>query len=174
MYRLKESVKKSGKSFPKGINAVIFLSHKPIGLGKTNEVLQINDDRVWEFLRYIDVNNFPFKIGFDSCSVPALIQLNNIDINSLDTCEGGRWSAYISADMKMMPCSFDNQLERWAVDLNKHKIIEAWNSEKFNNFREHFHNSCRKCENNIFYMGGCPIAPEIVLCKQRDFVNSND
>lgn len=40
--------------------------------------------------------------------------------------------------MKMMPCSFDNQEMRWAVDLKEYTIREAWNSAKFGEFRDHF------------------------------------
>lgn len=59
--------------FPKGINAVIFLLHKPIGLGTAEQVITIDNEEFEEFLECIDVGTFPFKIGFDSCSVPALI-----------------------------------------------------------------------------------------------------
>ena len=56
-------------------------------------------------------------------------------MESVDTCEGARWSAYISPDMKMMPCSFDNQEQRWAVDLRRYSIAEAWRSDAFEDFR---------------------------------------
>lgn len=53
---------------------------------------------------------------------PGLLNLSSsFDVDSPDTCEEARWSAYISADMKMMPCSFDNQKQKWAVDLRKNK-----------------------------------------------------
>ena len=88
-----------------------------------------------------------YKVGFDSCTVPALINyLGNIELSSLDTCEGARWSAYISADMKMMPCSFDNQEQRWAIDLNKYTIKEAWESTEFNEFRNYFRVACPDCK----------------------------
>lgn len=85
-------------------------------------------------------------------------------MDSVDTCEGGCWSAYITADMKMLPCSFDNQSQRWAVDLRSHTIQEAWDSPAFEEFREHFRRSCPECEHRNACMGGCPICPEIVLC----------
>ena len=84
-------------------------------------------------------------------------------MDSLDTCEGARWSAYITPDMKMLPCSFDNQEQRWAVDLNSHTIKEAWDSVEFENFRKHLKNSCPSCEKRNLCMGGCPIRPKIVL-----------
>lgn len=155
--------------FPEGINAVIFLLHKPIGLGSKDNVIGMNNNDFWKLLHIIEHGKSKYKIGFDSCTVPALIQnKSNIAMESLDTCEGARWSAYISSDMKIMPCSFDNQSERWAVSLRETTIEEAWNSVVFEKFRNHFRNSCPKCEKHDYCMGGCPICPEIVLCKEKE------
>lgn len=70
-----------------------------------------------------------------------------IDKDSLDTCEGARWS----------------------VDLRKYSIKEAWENDTFERFRNHFRKACPSCEKREQCMGGCPIRPEIVLCeKKRD------
>lgn len=159
LIRLKEH------TFPEGINAVVFLLHKPVGLGSAENVITVHNDEFQEFLQYINSNDIGYKIGFDSCTVPALVRnQGNISLDSLDTCEGGRWSAYISADMKMLPCSFDNQEQRWAVDLRTHSIKQAWESEEFQDFRNHFRFSCPECVKQKQCMGGCPIRPEVVLC----------
>lgn len=153
------------RSFPDGINAIVFLLHKPVGLGTRQQVLQADDPEVKEFLSLACAGEHGYKIGFDSCSVPGLInRSSSVDMDSVDTCEGGRWSAYITAGMKMLPCSFDNQHQRWAVDLRSHTIQEAWDSPTFEEFREHFRRSCPECEHRNACMGGCPICPEIVLC----------
>ena len=79
------------KDFPKGINAVIFLLHKPIGLGREENVLKLQDVKVREFFHLVDRGNFPFKVGFDSCSVPGIVNCcQKIEPDSIDTCEGGR------------------------------------------------------------------------------------
>lgn len=157
------------QSFPRGINAVIFLLHKPVGLGTSDNVIHWDNHLFGEFLDCIHNGNFRFKIGFDSCTVPALINHpGTIHMDSLDTCEGARWSAYITPDMKMLPCSFDNQTQRWVVDLKKHTIKEAWDSSVFEDFRDHFRNACPGCQNRRACMGGCPICPEIVLCDLRN------
>lgn len=153
------------KGFGQGINAVIFLLHKPVGLGTKEEMITAENEVFWELLAYINEHDFPFKIGFDSCTVPALLSLDKVNEDAIDTCEGGRWSAYISADMKMMPCSFDNQKERWAVSLREKSVQEAWDSEQFEDFRNHFKKQCPDCEKRGQCMGGCPIVPEIVVCK---------
>jgi len=153
---------------PSKINAVIFLLHKPIGAGTKEQIVTVNNKKIWDLIDYIESVTFPFKIGFDSCTVPALIRNNIINKNCLDTCEAARWSAYISAEMKMMPCSFDNQDKKWSVDLRKNTIRQAWHSKEFNEFRKHFHEACPDCDGRESCMGGCQICPEIVLCdKQR-------
>jgi len=156
------------QTFPSGINAIIFLLHKPIGLGSEEKVISLTNQTFKKFIEYVGSTESIYKIGFDSCTVPALIQNHgNINLDSLDTCEGARWSAYITSDMKMLPCSFDNQAQRWAVDLNKDTIQQAWNSEVFENFRNHFRQSCPSCKDRNLCLGGCPICPQIVLCSKR-------
>lgn len=154
--------------FPKGINAVIFLLHKPVGLGTKEDMITKDNKDFFNFLYLVNEGEFPYKIGFDSCTVPALINLDKVEPNCLDTCEGARWSAYITSDMKLLPCSFDNQAQRWAVDLAKNTIAEAWESDTFEDFRNHFVQSCPGCKHRTKCMGGCPIVPEIVLCKDKE------
>ena len=157
------------EKFPKGINAVVFLLHKPVGLGSYDKMIVNTDERLSEFWKIVDEKQHPYKIGFDSCAVPGLINsCTNIAVDSLDTCEGARWSAYISSDMKMLPCSFDNQEERWAVDLRTSSIQEAWQSQTFDAFRRSFQNSCPACKDRTACMGGCPIRPEIVICSRKE------
>lgn len=155
--------------FPRGINAVIFLLHKPIGLGQQDNVLDINNPKVKEFYELIDNQTFDFKIGFDSCNVPALINLtNNLNQESFDTCEAGRWSMYIDSNMIAIPCSFDNQDLRWGYDISNDSIQNAWNSLQFEDFRSHFKKSCGGCKDRLNCLGGCPITREIVLCDRKE------
>ena len=154
--------------FPDEINALIFLLHKPVGLGKEENMITGENIKFRELISLAGSGNPGYKIGFDSCTVPALIHNSgNIDLNSLDTCEGARWSAYISPDLKMMPCSFDNEDMRWAVDLRSHTIKEAWMSSEFEDFRSRLKMSCPECTERDLCMGGCPIRPEIVLCDKK-------
>ena len=152
-------------AFPEGINAVIFLLHKSVGLGRESNVLDIHDPMLRRFFSVVDKNDFNFKIGFDSCSAPGIINLtSNVAGESIDTCEGGRWSAYITSDMKMLPCSFDNQDMRWAYDISGDTIQNAWDSPQFDDFRSHFLKSCPECNKRHYCMGGCPVRRNIVLC----------
>lgn len=164
---LAQSYSHNTLQFPKGINAVIFLLHKPVGLGTKEDMITKDNKDFLNFLDLVNKEEFQYKIGFDSCTVPALINLDKVEPNCLDTCEGGRWSAYITPDMKLLPCSFDNQGQKWAVDLTKYPIAEAWESDTFNDFRNHFVQSCPDCKHRTSCMGGCPIVPEIVLCDEK-------
>lgn len=167
--RLKE------KLFPEGINAIIFLLHKPVGLGQESNMLHYNDPEVKEFFELIDDNDFPFKIGFDACSVPGIINFtSNIDSRSTETCEGSRTSAYIDAQMNMMPCSFGNQNKSYYVSLYDHTIKEAWESEVFEKFRRRLNTSCMQCKDRVNCYGGCPIIPEVVLCDRKERVYNED
>ena len=154
--------------FPAGINAVIFLLHKPAGQGSQANVLDFSDLRVARFFAQVDRRHL-CKVGMDSCNVPGAINYcKNILPESLDTCEGGRYSCYIGADMVMVPCSFDQQ-KRYEVQLGEEITIEdAWNSEPFERFRDKMRGACPNCEKKALCMGGCPLMPEIVFCNSEN------
>lgn len=156
------------KGFPAGINAVVFLLHKPVGLGDESDVLQYDDPKLSEFFALIDQQH-DYKIGFDSCTIPAILNFSkHIDLNSVDTCEAARFSMYISSDMIALPCSFDNVNMKYAFDLKNGTIQDAWNSEAFNSFRNKFKTSCNNCPQYKKCLGGCPLEPSITLCKRKE------
>ena len=151
---------------PQGINAIIFLLHKPAGQGSRANVLDFSDIRVKQFFEQID-SPHPFKVGMDSCNVPGEIKYcKKVFFESLDTCEGGRYSCYIGADMIMVPCSFD-QKKQYQVSLEDMTIEEAWNSEPFEKFRDRMRGACPDCEKRELCLGGCPLMPEIVFCDSK-------
>lgn len=156
--------------FPNGINGVIFLLHKPVGLGKTGDVLSPYDPRVAEFFQLVDRGKHRFKVGLDSCSVPGVVNFcHNVIPEALDTCEGARFSCYIGPDLVMTPCSFDVE-KKFGVSLREHTIEEAWNSLAFEQFRSALRDRCPDCNRREACMGGCPLTSEIVLCS--DLKNS--
>ncbi len=162
----------SSNDFPNGINAVIFLLHKPAGQGTKSNILAADDPRVADFFAQVDIRH-PFKVGMDSCNVPGAINFcKNILPESLDTCEGGRYSCYIGADMTMVPCSFD-QPKKYQVSLENMTIEDAWNSEEFEQFRKRMRGACPECDKRELCMGGCPLMPEVVFCDSpaRKIVN---
>ena len=52
-------------------------------------------------------------------------------------------------------------------------IEEAWNSEPFEEFRNHMRNACPGCDKRELCLGGCPLMPEIVFCKSNNREYSN-
>lgn len=153
--------------FPKGINAVIFLLHKPAGQGSKRNMLRVDDQRIKILFEQIDCPH-TFKVGMDSCNVPGAVNFcKNITPESLDTCEGGRYSCYIGPDMLMVPCSFDQQ-HKYEVSLKENTIEEAWNDEVFERFRDRLKTACTGCEKRKLCMGGCPLMPEVVLCNRSE------
>ena len=69
--------------------------------------------------------------------------------------------------MIMVPCSFD-QKNRYEVSLREMDIEQAWNSQPFEQFRQHMRVACPDCERRELCMGGCPLMPEIVICDKSD------
>lgn len=155
-----------------GVNAIIFLTHKPVGKGSADDVLDVNDVRLKEFFALIEKPH-PFKVGFDSCTVPGLVNFADINFDSVDTCEGARYSMYISSDMVAVPCSFD-QSHRYGNDLQSMTIKESWDSPKFNAFRDSMRHSCPSCPSQELCKGGCPLEPSIVLCNKEENSNGKD
>lgn len=150
------------------INAVTFLLHKPVGLGRGDEVLRADDSRVQYFFELVDEWNGDFKIGFDSCSIPGVLNYtSHIAKESIDTCEGARFSMYVSPSMIATPCSFDQSFT-YGVDLRNCTIEKAWNSERFQAFRSKMNNKCPTCSSRELCLGGCPLTPEIVLCNKGE------
>jgi len=175
---IQEAVERlSENNFPEGVNAVIFLMHKPVGQGERDNMISPDNPYLKEFCRLVNHQKQPFKIGFDSCSVPMIVNYcPDIAKITLDTCEGGRYSCYISSEMVMSPCSFD-RVEQYGVSLRNSSIREVWNSSQFEAFRNSLKHSCPECPDREFCMGGCPLVPEVALCsretrKQLNFTQS--
>lgn len=152
------------RKVPEGIGRMIFLLHKPVGLGQEKNVMTIMDPKVRYFFSLFNDETNCRMAGFDSCCVPGLLNMaQRIHPASIEACEGGRFSAYITPDMKLLPCSFD-QRKKWGVDLKTHSIEAAWYSHPFEDFRNHMKNRCPDCTLKEYCLGGCPVTPEIVLC----------
>lgn len=160
-------------TFPAGINAIIFLLHKPAGQGTSDNVLSAQDPRLLAFFSLIDNWNKPYKIGFDACSTPGLVNFTkNISPETLEPCEGARFSCYISPNMTMVPCSFDTT-HVYGVDLHKFTMQEAWDSPTFELFRSKLRNTCPVCTSRANCMGGCPLMPQVTLCNRKGDINES-
>jgi len=113
------------------LNAVIFLLFKPQGAGKDLDI-GLEDRHFHFFSDLVFRPKSTFKIGMDSCLVNHVVKYTTptkLQAMSIDTCEGARMSAYITPDMKMMPCSFGNK-SIWACDIRKQSIESVWQNQK--------------------------------------------
>ena len=98
----------------------------------------------------------------------APVFCHNILPESPDPCEAGRFSCYIGPDMRMTPCSFDQE-SRYQVQLGPGVgIQDAWDSETFWRFRAHLSGACPGCRQRELCLGRCPLMPEIVFCSQAE------
>ncbi len=148
-------------------NAVIFLNYKPIGNGKNYDLLLKNSLLLEEFFSLVDNGKYSFKIGFDSCMVSGIVKyMKNINPISLEACDAGRFSAYISEDLKMYPCSF--MVEHYqGENLKEKSLIDIWNnSSLFKEIRGNLGgNRCFSCSQKENCLNGCPFLRELDLCK---------
>ena len=165
---IKEAVEAFEKGmFPHGIRAVIFLLYKPIGYDRKDLILKKNNPYLTRFFDLMNTNNQPYMIGFDSCLASGVLtNCANVAPECIEPCESARYSAYISSDMTMYPCSFI-QKDEYAVDLRTHSIKEAWNSHGFERFRNTFRDACPECNSREMCLGGCPEINSINLCRKK-------
>jgi MoaA/NifB/PqqE/SkfB family radical SAM enzyme len=120
------------------LNAVIFLLFKPQGAGKELKDLIPKKIQIENFAKSIFNPKSPYKVGMDSCLVNHVIKIakpNKLQRASIDTCEAARMSAYITPDMKFMPCSFSNS-DVWGIKIDDSTLKNIWDSGKpFKKFR---------------------------------------
>jgi len=147
-------------------NAIIFLNYKPVGKDKDYNLLLKHSPLLKNFFELVDKNTNSFKIGFDSCMVSGIVQnMKNINLTSLEPCDAGRFSAYISEDLKMYPCSF--MMEYYEGESLKEKsFMDIWNySSSFKETRNNLDGDrCGSCTQKDNCLNGCPFLREIDLC----------
>ena len=120
------------------LNAVIFLLFKPHGAGVKLPQYIPTEEQLQTFASYIFNPKSKFKVGMDSCLVNHVVNYGKPDpvqLASIDTCEAARMSAYITPDMKFMPCSFADE-KKWAIPIGN-SLHDIWKEGKpFKKFRE--------------------------------------
>jgi radical SAM protein with 4Fe4S-binding SPASM domain len=135
---------------------------------------KLSNSRSYRTFFQIAGETYPFKIGFDSCSISGIVSLLKVPSIFIECCEAGRFSMYISEDNRMYPCSFTvNKIN--GVPVTNDNIQSVWrNHDSFTGIREQLsEHSCSKCivQNDCF--GGCPVFPEINLCLEEGYKVSN-
>lgn len=145
------------------INAIIYLNYKPIGK-KIYKGLQ--DDEKWNhFLKKVLMFE-KCKIGFDSCMISWLTKNKELIVEeSIDFCEAGRFSAFISEKGFMYPCSFLCQDTMCGENILEKSLIEIWqNGNSFIKMRNSLAHpasqktpilKCTNCADYDLCHGGC-------------------
>ena len=152
--------------FLKKINAIVFLNYKPIF--SSNNILLNQSSLLQEFFECVENNKAHLKIGFDSCSVSGIVKYMSVNKIFYESCEAGRFSAFISEDLRMYPCSFMVNTNSFG-DLRQNSIIEIWKENKsFIEQRNNIlNNSCKFCSFEPECKGGCPFMKDINLCNSK-------
>lgn len=157
-YRLENEI------WPVGIEAIIFILYKPVGLGRREKIVK-KDERLARFLDAAIKKKHFYRVGFDTCFTSALIKYGeSLEMSSVDACEAGRFSMYIDAEMNAYPCSFDNQLGKYRVSLENKQIEEIWNGVEFEHFRNIHLQKCNICKDSNICSYGCGLKLGIELC----------
>jgi len=87
----------------------------------------------------------------------------------VDACDAGRFSLYVSEDMKVYPCSFQSGLVEGDLLTEDNSLLEIWhNSENVGAFRQYFASDrCGGCSHRSSCMNGCPLFDQLVVCGNR-------
>ena len=151
--------------FPRGINAVIFLLYKPVGLGVEEKTIKLNNKHLKTFLSLATEREHPFRIGFDTCFTPAIMSFSNyVEPICIDNCEAATFSMYIDSQMNCYPCSFGIWDNSFSESLNDKKLQEIWLGKAFTSFRRRKKEKCLNCEKYSYCKGGCKLDISIDLC----------
>jgi radical SAM protein with 4Fe4S-binding SPASM domain len=156
----------STPSFLDGINALVFLTYKPVGRGSHTDSLLSADDYLRGFLAAATENGHPFKIGFDSCLVPGLASFTTVEPQYYEACEAARFSMFISEKLHMYPCSFMESTHR-GTSIHDSRIADEWrNGRLFTAIRSTLQSArCPECRFAGRCLGGCPVFPQINVCR---------
>lgn len=154
---------KNPPPFFKKINAIIFLNYKPIN--SSDELLLNKSHLIKDFFENVEDNKTGLKIGFDSCSISGILKYMNVNKVFYESCEAARFSAFISEDLKMYPCSFMVNSNAYG-NLHSDTLIEIWKNNKF--FKENrekiLNVNCSSCVLRNECRGGCVFMDKINLC----------
>jgi len=146
----------------KGVNAVIFLTHKAKGRASADNNLEW-DDELRTFIAAIDARRTVVRIGFDACFVPMLLCRTQLDARLIDPCECGFFSIYVDEMLNVSPCSFSSGCDyRWNLrDLAFERI---WN-DALSEYRLITKNNCQRvCPAHAGCRGRCAFFPDLTLC----------
>lgn len=160
IYRVKNNI------FPKGINAVVFLLYKPIGLASQEHVIDYGNPDYLKLLRLTTSVDSTWRYGFDTCQSPAIYEVaSGVAQESIEFCEAARFSMYINSRCIAFPCSFGIENDIYSVNLKQNTLKEAWESERFAKFRKQQIKICTDC--SVGMCRSCGLGLEMCFCRNK-------
>ncbi|MBB2684874.1 UNVERIFIED_ORG: radical SAM protein with 4Fe4S-binding SPASM domain [Rhizobium etli] len=155
--------------FLKRINALVFLNYKPSGRKIFEKRLLRNSSRVDEFFKLATSPHTKLRVGFDACCVSGVFARTAASRSLVDACDAGRFSLYVSEDMKVYPCSFQSGLAKGDQLDERNSLLDIWrDSENVRSFRRYFASDrCGGCSHKKNCMNGCPLFDQLVVCGNR-------
>lgn len=155
--------------FLAGINAIVFLNYKPSGRKVFENRLLRNSTRLGEFFKLATSPQRKLKVGFDACCVSGVFARTNTNTSMVDACDAGRFSMYVSEDLKVYPCSFQCGLAEGDRLGKETTLLDIWTkSQNMGAFRSYFSSDrCGGCHHRSTCMNGCPLFDELVVCGNR-------
>ncbi|MFL6439838.1 MAG: radical SAM/SPASM domain-containing protein [Terriglobales bacterium] len=153
-------------------NAIVFLNYKPVGRFADEKLLLNKSSRLEEFFKLATESSHRFKIGFDTCTITGLARFGSAPEISLEGCDAGRFSLFVSEKMEVYPCSFMVEAGYSGIPLKNSSLAEIWrNHPAFSSIRtKHAAPGCSDCKTPRQCLSGCPLFPQMNLCSQ----NCND
>ena len=130
-----------------GVAAVVFLNFKPVGRRADTDLLLRPGTQLDEFLQLATAPGFEFDVGFDSCMITGLARTARAHRVSLEGCDAGRFSLFVSEMMQVYPCSFMIEAGYDGVSLRSDSLANIWRRHPmFEAIREHHSESgCVGC-----------------------------
>jgi radical SAM protein with 4Fe4S-binding SPASM domain len=155
--------------FLKRANAIVFLNYKPVGRFADEKLLLNKSPRVEEFFKLATSGQRGFRIGFDTCTITGLARLGDAPAISLEGCDAGRFSLFVSEKMEVYPCSYMVEAGYQGIPLKGSSLAEIWrNHSSFRRIRaKHAERGCADCTTPHQCLSGCPLFPEMNLCAKN-------
>jgi radical SAM protein with 4Fe4S-binding SPASM domain len=156
-------------------HALVFLNYKPVGWYSDERLLANRSPRLEEFFRLATTVRHPWRIGFDTCTITGLARFGDAQDVSLEGCDAGRFSLFVSEDMKVYPCSFMVEAGYEGVPLHGTTLREIWQKHPaFAHIRvQHSAGGCAECRMSSHCLSGCPLFPQMNLCPSNCRANSS-
>lgn len=155
--------------FLESANAIVFLNYKPVGRFADEKLLLNKSSRVEEFFELATRARRSFRVGFDTCTITGLARYGHATAVSLEGCDAGRFSLFVSEKMEVYPCSFMVEAGYHGIPLKDSSLSEIWRSHAgFLQIRaKHAQKGCTDCRTPRQCLSGCPLFPQMNLCPKN-------